>query len=755
MARRRNATTSTARRVALYARVSTEMQAEEGFSIDAQLSEMRQEAQRRGWQVVAEYVDAGVSGRTLKRPQFKAMMAAAEAHAFDIIMVHDLSRISRSLFDTIDFLARLDRLNIDFISVREPDFDLTTPHGRLVIHILALLNQYYLDQLRMHTTKSKRYRARIGLYNASTPPLGYRHVGDEKTPPEIVPEEAEVVRLAFRLYATGKYSDDQVAHILNERGFRTRTKRRFSKDAVREMLTNPFYVGKVVYRGGRHHGPAEVYEGQHQAIISEDLWEAAQRAREARRGGPAQLQSHAHPHLLAQLLYCHACGRRLRVQNAKSGVYYREVSALRGFDDCPLTRRGARGDRLHPLAEHIIRHLEIPPDWREELRRMLEDDEEVARLRRQRQYLLHERRRLRNAYIAGHFDDDEDEYFQRMAAIQEELARLPDVEEMENLGYIVDMIRTINDLWDDATPQQQQALARLMFRRLVVDVDQARILLVEPEAVLIPLFRRIPFLAERRLGEFALALSAAEAREFGYATLPPLSEVPEAPVAPPFLATWPWPEKPNQRISPLLSEVLKARRRRGEEGGRIVQARAAGVPTLRVDARKWPGYVLETLDLEEALAQPAESVHVLVTPFVLQGQDAPLEMFRRGWRVLAPGGVWLLVDISPLSMPGHWLYSHLPGAWEYVREHALSLQDVYLMAREVGFQTRVREHTWYQDVSPEAALALMQERPPLFRHMPADVWRVGVANVERRVAEAGDVMPGSEVTLLLTQMLRG
>jgi len=92
-------------RVALYARVSTEMQAEEGFSIEAQLNEMRAYAAQRGWKVVAEFVDAGISGSTMDRPGLRALLEAAQAHQFDVVLVHELSRLSRSVFDTFEIFG--------------------------------------------------------------------------------------------------------------------------------------------------------------------------------------------------------------------------------------------------------------------------------------------------------------------------------------------------------------------------------------------------------------------------------------------------------------------------------------------------------------------------------------------------------------------------------------------------------------------------------------------------------------------------
>ena len=172
-------------RVALYARVSTEMQAEEGFSIEAQLNEMRGYAARQGWTVVAEFQDPGVSGSTLERPGLQAMLEGARSHLFDIVLVHELSRLSRSLFDTFAIFDQLGREGVGFVSVREPQFNLSTPAGRMFLTVLSSINQYYLDMLKLHTRKAKRERARQGLYNASVAPYGYRHVGDARTPPEV------------------------------------------------------------------------------------------------------------------------------------------------------------------------------------------------------------------------------------------------------------------------------------------------------------------------------------------------------------------------------------------------------------------------------------------------------------------------------------------------------------------------------------------------------------------------------------------
>ena len=119
--------------VALYARVSTGMQAEEGKSLDAQIAEMREFAAMRNWKVVTEFVDAGETGTDLDRPGLMSALEAAEKGAYDILLVHEMSRLSRSLYDTLSILEQLGKWEVGFASVKDPDFDFSNPTGCLML----------------------------------------------------------------------------------------------------------------------------------------------------------------------------------------------------------------------------------------------------------------------------------------------------------------------------------------------------------------------------------------------------------------------------------------------------------------------------------------------------------------------------------------------------------------------------------------------------------------------------------------------
>lgn len=239
--------------VALYARVSTEEQADEGHSLPAQLRAMRDFAQRKGWQIVGEYVDPGVSGRSMSRPAMSRLLADAQQRQFDCIITHSLDRFSRSLVDTLTTLAELQASGITYVSVNE-QMDFTTPIGKVLLALLAAFAQYFIDILSRETKKGKQERARKGLYNGVVP-FGYERVarleGQQPQPPHISPRNVDGLRMAFDMCAQG-FTPLEISHALNEAGYRTTGNRGanpFGVDTVLPMLKNRFPLGEVRYKG--------------------------------------------------------------------------------------------------------------------------------------------------------------------------------------------------------------------------------------------------------------------------------------------------------------------------------------------------------------------------------------------------------------------------------------------------------------------------------------------------------------------------
>jgi DNA invertase Pin-like site-specific DNA recombinase len=140
-------------RVALYARVSTL----HNQSPEMQLSELRECGARRGWEIVSEYVDEGVSGSRERRPQLDRLMADAHRRKFDLIAVWKVDRFGRSLKHLVNSLADLDSLGVAFVSLRD-NIDLSTPSGRLMFQIIGAMAEFEKSLIVE--------RVRAGLRNA-------------------------------------------------------------------------------------------------------------------------------------------------------------------------------------------------------------------------------------------------------------------------------------------------------------------------------------------------------------------------------------------------------------------------------------------------------------------------------------------------------------------------------------------------------------------------------------------------------------
>jgi len=692
-----------AARVVLYARVSTEEQGtQEHHSLEAQLNEMREYAANKGWTIVGEFVETA-SGTRRDRPQLESILALARSRSFDILLVHELSRLSRSVYHTLDIFDILGKQDIGFASVKDPDFDFADPMRRVFLIILAAINEYYIGLLRMHTSKAKRQRARSGLYNASITPYGYVLSGNPQQPPVIVPDEAKVMRFAFEKYATGHYSHLALMQLLFDTGYRNRNGKPFPKDTLADMLSNPFYMGKIVYRGD-HGKIEEVFDGLHEPIVSEELWERCQRVRASRRSASRAVQKPYRVYLLSNLAYCDICGRKLRSQASQKGPqYYREMSYERGYTDCPHHSLGVRTEIVDKQIHAIVNAIELPADWQQELTAQLGDDEEVVQLQRQRQSLEAERRRLKEMYLRGDFVEDVEFYQSELGRVRRELDSLPTIDQLENLGAASDTIRSLHDVWPESDPTDQRDLLRIMLRDVRVDVALGRIVSLSPQAVFIPLFRQVPMLAEREFGVFVPIWPPAVAAEVLSIDPPcPIALPIDRGVALPFVIDDPRAIDPAVRIAPALSQALIKCCEVGLTPERVVQVASLDRPALPADLRKWPLAVADALPLDDILNRPTESVDVLATSLLFWDhvintavpRDSE-QLIQQIHAVLSKGGVWYLADVLPAEMPAHWLFSYIPELWEWAHTRTRDLHAVYQQVQAMGFKLEVHRTRHY------------------------------------------------------------
>lgn len=309
--------------VALYIRVSTVRQAEDGYSLEAQEHTLMEEAKKHGKTVYKVYCDAGLSGSRADRPGLLKLLKDAKMGLFGSVWVWKLNRISRNLSHLLDILDSLRTYGVDFHSLSE-QFDLATPMGKFTVQILGGIAQMQRETWRENSLLGSKSRAKHGKYCGGQI-LGYRLVLDEEdtklTNKLIVDEkEAESVKLIYELYLSGK-GLKAVTNAVNMAGYRSKAGRLFSVVTIRKILTNPAYTGKVKYGG-------EYYYGLHEPIIPDARWEKVQEIL-SRKKTPVKCVDYGY--LLSGIIRCPVCGswmvpyhvyRKTKTNGVRKYYYY-------------------------------------------------------------------------------------------------------------------------------------------------------------------------------------------------------------------------------------------------------------------------------------------------------------------------------------------------------------------------------------------------------------------------------------------------
>jgi DNA invertase Pin-like site-specific DNA recombinase len=464
-------------KAAIYTRISSRDRQGDNYSLDAQEAACRSLAKRQGWEVVEVFTDQK-SGSTMERPDFQGMLRQAQARRFDVLIVHKLDRFSRSIADQSQAFDMLDEAGVRFVSVTEGEIDFSVPSDVFQTNMLGSVNQFYLHNLSLETSKGLKARAKAGMWLGEVP-FGYdcnykQDGGDGKAFPD--EHEADGVRMAFEKYATGMYSYRDVAELLNEAGYRPRGRgeralRLFSKDTVNVMLTNRFYIGEVQYKG-------EHYPGVHEPIISEELFNRVQDARAARyhgQGTSAPTKSRVYP--LTGVARCARCDNPMRGSSSSGLRYYRDPARDQCRDcDQGLVRSVEAEDAV---GEHLA-GLTLPSDWKEQILDIIrEKAESEENARQKREQWEGQLERLKRLFKFG--DISEQEYKQERDELRARLRALkpPEMPDLEDAARLLENIGLI---WDEATLKEEKQIVHTLLEAVYLDSEVGPVVSVKPKA---------------------------------------------------------------------------------------------------------------------------------------------------------------------------------------------------------------------------------------------------------------------------------
>jgi len=261
---------------AVYVRVSTEDQAQEGFSIRAQIDKLKAYSLIKGWEIYDIYSDEGISGKNIvERPAINRLIEDVNDGNVNNVLVFKIDRLTRNTKNLIELVELFDKSNCAFNSLTE-SVDTDTPSGRMFLKIIGIFAEFERENLvsRLKLGFERKVKEGYTLANYS---ISYGYVKEKGQKVQTIqPDEAKIVRDIFSMYVDSNMSMGKIARTLNERKIPTkRNSKTWDTNTVKMLLTNPTYIGKVRYSIADKENYFEM-DGHHEPILDNEVFALAQ-----------------------------------------------------------------------------------------------------------------------------------------------------------------------------------------------------------------------------------------------------------------------------------------------------------------------------------------------------------------------------------------------------------------------------------------------------------------------------------------------
>lgn len=477
---------NTINKVAIYVRVSTTNQAEEGYSIDGQLDSLTKYCEAMGWSVYQKYIDAGFSGGKLERPDILKLIKDAKRGVFDTVLVYKLDRLSRNVQDTLYLVKEVFNKNeVHFVSLQE-NLDTSSAMGNLFLTLLSAIAEFEREQIKERMQLGKIGRAKSGKSMMwAKVAYGYTyHVGTGEM--TVNQSEAIAVREVFTSYLNGR-SITKLRDDLNQKYPKTPA---WSYRTIRQMLDNPVYCGYNKYKG-------VIYPGNHEAIISEDVYNQVQEEIKIRQikayaqnKNPRPFQSKYMLSGIGQCGYCKAPLKSLLRNTKKDGTrtvryecHQRRPKKIRGvttYNDNKKCNSGIYSkDDLEAYVLESISKLQTDSDYLDELFDNEPEKLDREAINKEIETLSNKISKLNDLYINNLITLDElkkqsSTFNAKIEILKDELANDPALKHQENKRKMLKILDT-KDVFE-MDYEEQKMLVRALIDKVQVTSDSIKIL---------------------------------------------------------------------------------------------------------------------------------------------------------------------------------------------------------------------------------------------------------------------------------------
>lgn len=297
----------------LFARVSSKDQEETGYSLPSQQKLLKSYAERKKFRIAKVFsISESASGKS-QREIFNEMMNYLQKQNIKIIICEKVDRLTRNFKDAVlidDWLEKDEEKQVHLVKDSLILHKNSRSQEKLNWGIRILFAKNYIDNLKEEIKKGQEEKLAQGWIPAK-PPLGFRTVGEKGHKIHVVDEDkAPFVRKMFELYVTGNYSIKKLSDIMYKEGLRTRGGNKLIKSRLHELLTDPFYYGKIRWND-------KIYDGKHEPLISKEIFDKVQEILKSK----TTPKFNKHFYLFKKLIRCAECGGLITWEKQKGIIY--------------------------------------------------------------------------------------------------------------------------------------------------------------------------------------------------------------------------------------------------------------------------------------------------------------------------------------------------------------------------------------------------------------------------------------------------
>ncbi|MBI2600474.1 recombinase family protein [Candidatus Daviesbacteria bacterium] len=462
----------------VYLRVSTDEQANEGFSLDNQKRSCLDYAQMCGYHVKKVFEDGGRSGKTTDRPAFQELLALIQENSVDAVIIYKIDRFARNVGDFSNIRKQFKQLGIKLLSVSE-NGDVTEG---LIGNIFASVAEWESEVNGQRTKDALMQKFREG-WQPTPPPIGYISIGGDRERKTCEPDPyvAPIIKELYELYATGNYSILELQEWLSDKNLISKTGTGLGHSVICNILNNPFYYGLIRWRG-------ESKIGKHIPIITRELFDTCQYVLAKHRN--FLLRRRTHNFLLRGFIYCAECGQRYTAEWHKNEHKFKHRGGKIGYYHCiKLGRNGCPApyveiSELEKLVEKEFKNMQFSQEFIDAVvrktRERLENNRKSANavkqgMLNQKTALETKRNKLEDALLDATIDRDtfkrkhteiHDKILNLEAQIQETDAQSQI--DIDLIDEVLAFTRNIYQTYKDAPTYLKRHYLRFFYEKLIV-----------------------------------------------------------------------------------------------------------------------------------------------------------------------------------------------------------------------------------------------------------------------------------------------